>query len=286
MKRYVKADTFDILEEDDDFIRRVLQDPDVRPRTLDRLADSNDAYIREWVASLLKTSPDTLAKLADDPNVVVKRAVAIHPDTPEDVLIKLAHDEDYNVREKLLSRRNLSTPVMLALLDVPDAGWTHSIHRDLTHSIDFDFQFGEIPDPEVVIKLAQDPDKDVREWVAGWGDNMKLPREVFDILVNDKDKNVRRRMLDSVEPEHIPEDVRIKLAGDPETYVRRAASLYTLLPDECYWQLAKDSDRTVRSSLTHNPYVPDEILEYLLKDEEPIIREHAQKKLDRRSGEL
>lgn len=126
MKRYIKADVFDISEEDD--------------LTRARYAKAKDA------------SPRLLARLASDPNEQIRGIVAMHRNTPDEVRWQLAHDKYPGVRCDIFDcKERLPEKYFELLSEDPNSDVRDCVASRLDAPV------------SVLKRLLQDSDKAVRE---------------------------------------------------------------------------------------------------------------------------
>lgn len=84
MKRYIKAAVRPVTDEDFNVQRKLADNPNTNPRTLDALANTSGrtSWIRERVAVNPNTSVETLAHLAKDPYPRVREALLRNSKVP------------------------------------------------------------------------------------------------------------------------------------------------------------------------------------------------------------
>lgn len=253
------------------------------------VAQHGDKFAQEYLAFRKDTPVDILEILADSPYPRVRVYVASNLNTPKSLLLKLTADKDYTVVDSILDNDNYGTDpdIIMAILNAPPV-YDHtasntSSHENVFNTYDWKFKFKNpvYPTDEILIKLATDNSRNIREGIPDWIGILDMPYEVFAILASDELSKVRRSLVDCAHPDKIPEDIRIQLAGDTDEDVREDAAAFLPLPYDTYMQLANDESRYVRINLTFNKYVPEDILRYLLNDPEEKIREHALAAIDR-----
>lgn len=89
--------------------RKLAEDPNTDPETLDRLANVEDYDVRLWVARNPNTSPETLDRLADyadDGDFWVRYWVAANLNTQPKTLDRLAKDENWPVGWRVSKNHN------------------------------------------------------------------------------------------------------------------------------------------------------------------------------------
>ena len=92
-------------------LESVASNPNASIEVLKKLAQEKRAYVRGSVAQNPNTPIDVLKKLAQDKHVQVRGIVAQNPNTPIEALKKLAQDKHVHVRASVTKNRN--TPLEL-----------------------------------------------------------------------------------------------------------------------------------------------------------------------------
>ncbi|MFD7033531.1 hypothetical protein ACFWAR_36450 [Streptomyces sp. NPDC059917] len=131
----------------------------------------------------------------------VVEGLAQNPALPSDLVRRLlAHRTGPG---GVAGRRDLSDDVIAEIIAAGDHSLTHALalNRSLPHA------FRTV--------LAEHPDPAVRRAVAIAADD--APRELFELLLDDADPQVRAYLAQS---DHLPADLRVRLAADPERTVR------------------------------------------------------------------
>ena len=119
---------------------------------------------------------------------------------------------------------------------------------------------------QVLDKLAQDQDKDVRVSVA---ENGSASPEALIRLAQDRNLDVRIAVAlnGSAPPEALA-----RLAKDRNDYVREAVAGNASTPPEALVKLARDRDLAVCYAVADNPKIPPEALVLMAKDRDEEIR--------------
>jgi hypothetical protein len=120
--------------------------------------------------------------------------------------------------------------------------------------------------PEVLIKLAGDPNEDVRAAVAH---KRSIPPEILVRLAGDPKQGVRYSVA---RHKSIPPEILARLAGDPEQIVRSVVARHASMPPEILARLAGDPAEEVRKSVALNPSTPVEFLVKLAGDPNGLTR--------------
>ena len=115
--------------------------------------------------------------------------------------------------------------------------------------------------PEVLVKLSVDKDVEVREGAAG---NPSTPPEVLVKLSVDKDVKVREKVARNGST---PPEVLVKLSEDENEYVRVEVARNGSTPPEALAKLSGDKSPRVRKRVVTNPSTPPEALAKLSGDE-------------------
>lgn len=146
---------------------------------------------------------------------------------------------------------------------------------------------------ETIHAMAQDPDTEVRMWVAeratdhgtlailakdqsadvrsAVASHWSLPRDIIEILASDPRSAIRSEIA---RHRDTPADVLARLATDPSDGVRESVAMSTDDADMLA-KLASDSDYGVRQACACNPSTPADTLAALAYDPESGIRSCA-----------
>ncbi|MFJ3205889.1 hypothetical protein [Streptomyces sp. NPDC086989] len=166
---------------------------------------------------------------------------------------------------RVAKRPDLSDDMIAEIIATDDLWLTHSLalNRSLPRAIR--------------MILAEHPDPAIRKAVAvAAGGN--APRELFELLLDDGDPQVREHLAES---DHVPPDLRARLAADPDPKVRATlAQWWTTAPEPVRRLLLTDPDDSVRAGacatyfrrLPH-PVPPADLIPALLAD--PVTRAGA-----------
>ncbi|MFI2364048.1 hypothetical protein [Promicromonospora sp. NPDC019610] len=161
-------------------------------------------------------------------------------------------------------RPDLTDDMIADIIAVNDHRLLHSLA--LNHSLPHPFR----------MTLAVHPDPAIRAAVVIGAHD--APRELFERLLGDADPQVRQHLAES---DHVPADLRARLATDPVPKVRASlAQWWTQAPEPTRRLLLTDLDDTVRAGacttyyprLPH-PVPPTDLLPALLAD--PVTRAGA-----------
>ncbi len=128
--------------------------------------------------------------------------------------------------------------------------------------------------PKDVVALANDPDIEVREWVAGRRDagaiNLRRLAADSDVLV---------RIAAAKNP-HLPKNCIHGLAADASDTVRALIARRAKLPPEILKALVEDRSKLVRSWAALNPSLPEKLADRLSRDHEPDVRRYLASRPD------
>ncbi|MGW3287368.1 hypothetical protein ACWDR3_22295 [Streptomyces sp. NPDC001002] len=192
----------------------------------------------------------------------VVEGLAGNPALPPEFIRRLfAHRRSFG---RVAKRPDLTDDMIAEIIAIDDHWLTHSLalNPGLPHA--------------VRIHLAEHPDPGIRgALVIGAG---SAPREVLERLLDDPDVLVRERLAES---DHLPPDLRARLAADPEPTIRATvAQCWTQAPESVRRLLLTDPEDRVRAGacatyfrrLPH-PVPPADLLPALLAD--PVTRAGA-----------
>ncbi|MET7420892.1 hypothetical protein [Dactylosporangium sp. NPDC005555] len=188
-------------------------------------------------------------------------SLALNRHLPDTVRSRLAEHPDGAVRAALVvSGRGTPRELYLRLVDDPD----RRVREYLAAHDD-------VP-ADVRGRLARDPDPDVRATLAQWWTD--APEEVRRSLLTDPVDAVRgaacstyfRRLPHPVPPA----DLVAGLLEDPVT--RAGAVRHADLTSAMAWRLAGDPDGDVREALAGHPWLPADVRDRLGDDREPEVR--------------
>jgi leucine rich repeat (LRR) protein len=248
-----------------------------------RLALVGRSRFRDWDRPPPVLPEEAHWKLAHDADERIRLAVAGMPDLSVRVGSHLAHDPDSQVRQSIaLGWRRMPEEVRRSLLADPDPEvrcW--ALHREAPPA---DLAAALLADPltraaaasvvpDVTEDLVADPDHRVREAVAGnphlapatvlrMADDPDEDVRVRIMLRRDLPDDVRARVVASVEIEryhavdwwHETETLadRVAHVDSPFVFCRRAVASWPDLPPDAVLRLAADDDFTVRMLLAEN----------------------------------
>ncbi|KJY18261.1 hypothetical protein VR44_39615, partial [Streptomyces katrae] len=165
---------------------------------------------------------------------------------------------------RVAKRPDLSDGVIAQIIATDDHWLTHSLALNRSLPQAFRMILAEHPDPAIRRALV----------VAADG----APRELFELLLDDSDPQVREHLAAS---DHMPADLRTRLAADPDPRVRATlAQWWTTAPEPVRRLLLTDPDDSVRAGacatyfrrLPH-PVPPADLVADLLAD--PVTRAGA-----------
>jgi len=165
---------------------------------------------------------------------------------------------------RVAQRPDLTDDMIVEIITADDHWLVHSLalNRSIPHA--FRMRLAEHPDPAIRAAV-----------VAGAGD---APRELFERLLDDPDPQVREWLAEN---DHAPADLRARLAADRDPKIRATlAAWWTQAPEPVHRSLLTDPDGTVRAAacatyyrrLPH-PVPPADLLPSLLAD--PVTRAGA-----------
>lgn len=157
---------------------------------IDKLANSEDRYVRSRVAARPNLPLNIMVKLADDEDSYVKRNLALNRSTPPSILAKLADNKDDTGFVSSLVALNKNTPPS-ALAKLANNRYARYA---LAHNV-------KTP-PSTLAKLAKSTSslEDVTRMIVA--ENPNTPIEALKILTKDKDDEVRRRAEHNISNEY------------------------------------------------------------------------------------
>ncbi|MEW2622951.1 hypothetical protein [Streptomyces sp. NPDC048106] len=192
----------------------------------------------------------------------VVEGLAGNPALPPELVRRLfAHRGGFG---SVAKRPDLTDDMIAEIAALGDHWLTHSLalNRSLPHA--FRMTLAEHPDPAIRAAV-----------VVGAGD---APRELFEWLLGDADPRVRQHLAES---DHVPADLRARLAADPEPKIRATlAQWWPQAPEAVRRLLLTDPEDAVRAAacatyyrrLPH-PVPPADLLPALMDD--PVTRAGA-----------
>jgi len=159
-----------ILEKDSSLHTRmdVARHPNASPQTLTKLADHDDANVKNLVAGNRNTPPSVLDKLADHKDWAIQLSVAKNPNTSADTLKKLAGSADVEVKDAVVNHPGMTTELLVDLCDTNDLAFIElAVHKLPFNDSEEVSKVGEPKFGSLLMKLAEHPNAQVRQAVAG-----------------------------------------------------------------------------------------------------------------------
>jgi hypothetical protein len=130
------------------------------------------------------------------------------------------------------------------------------------------------PSPEVIAAAIRHKSPDVRVAVVTRKDT---PEDIMVKLAGDPDARVRAKL---VAKEHLPEALVVRLAGDPDANVRMNVSKRFVLSKDIMATLSRDPDARVRSSIGAKLDLPADIVVKFAEDPDAGVRAGITSRLD------
>lgn len=290
--------TSEILEKmantsDNTILNKIAQSEKASGNLLDKLSENEDSIIRKNVAKNIHTPPETLEKmffkesggtydsdtiklsildnpnvssefidkLAEDENEETRIHIVNNSKTSVETLKKLAKDEHYNVKEAILENEKCDADVLKALVESGNVK-SHYYNMNIFERI---ASHANVT-PEILDKLAEDKDDEVRKVVA---QNSKTKTETLAKLANDKSEEVRLNV--AINNNTMPE-LLDKLSKDKDLDVRSAVSEHENVTPEILDKLAGDENGIVRLNVAKNKKTKSETLDKLSGDDNVQVR--------------
>ncbi|MBM2614843.1 hypothetical protein JIG36_04635 [Actinoplanes sp. LDG1-06] len=237
--------------------------PDATVEVLGSLAADPSGRVRRIVAGRERTPVETLRALAGDPDAGTREAVAANVRTPGEVLVALAGDRRYEVRYAAVGNPAAGDAVRETFCSSP--------YEDARLML---AQQPGLPSA-VVARLARDPARAVREFVAEHTDDP----DALATLVEDGHPAVRAQ---AAQNRHTTEEQRRQLARDPAATVRSAllhamARLGWVIPEDDLLRLARDRSVNVRYWVAGLPGSTRAVYEILAEDPDDQIATNARR---------
>lgn len=278
MKRYIKADIADILDEDLDLKVDLARKTSTRPATLAQLANASEVVVREAVACNPNTPISTLKLLAADPAINVRDCVVRQAhqriNFPKDILDILAADSSLHIRDytwyvlynvyneditdvingledtaMFCARRVDTEPRLLTkLASHPGRYVRYLVAKNPTTPSD------------TLTQLASGSDRDVKHAVA---DNPNASEEALLKLMDSKNRNIRYLWEEVLDNPNVTANVLLAGLRKHDDELRQTIASIEDAPEEvlraafkypCTW-----------SKLISNPSTPSDILAKLVK---------------------
>ena len=126
--------------------------------------------------------------------------------------------------------------------------------------------FNVRPSPEVIAAAISHKSPDVRVAVVTRKDT---PEDIMVKLAGDPDARVRAKL---VAKDHLPEALVVKLVGDPDANVRMNVSKRFVLSKDIMATLSRDPDARVRSSIGAKLDLPADIVVKFAEDPDAVVR--------------
>ena len=210
--------------------------PSCPPVVLDRFAQHPNSDVRQQVVYNANTLPGTLDRLADDTQPGVRQVAIRHPNTTLDTLVRV-YATDWRAR------------VAIARRDPPHPAFVDRLATDEHQSVRRALAMTAASHP-IAVRLAHDPDPEVREALAG---TPSVSAEALAVLARDTEMAVRLRVAR-----------------------HRGSAVAPVLP-----ALAGDTHARVRASVAANKHTPASVLEQLAADPMKSVSAPAVKHLAR-----
>ena len=234
--------------------------------TADALARDADPFVRKELAAHPGLPPRVRDVLADDPHPSVRVAVFGRADTPEplratlhaglaalpDRLDPLPHvDSPYPCfRVSVAASESLPPDVVARLLDDPESDVRTTMAEHARHLVD--------------LATAERVDREFRPakktlWRPA--DDVEFPPATLRRFATDPDP--RMRCLAPRDPD-LPAELAERLAADPDRSVRAAVAQHRTLTTEALTGLLSDDSAWVARAAGGSPYLPVSRMEWLL----------------------
>lgn len=264
-------------------------------RDLDVLARSQSPLAREVAARHKSCPAGALALLAEDADSAVRRAVGHNPSTPAAVIASMqsrvqfgkTNDEVDEERVRFLwmelDSGRLDEALAMEIASDPDYRYTAehrlALGRRKYLSVEVRTALAEnrSTPPEILARLAEDPDASVR--IAA-GTNMSLPESSRLRLLKDRDRQVRTKLM--IEGQ-FSDAVVLSWDNDYESrhcLARRLEAGVWVWGDKRNWdseavlrELSQSPHPETRAGVALNAHTPVDVLEHLAEDEEKIVRD-------------
>ncbi|MEV7242946.1 PE-PGRS family protein [Streptomyces sp. NPDC093248] len=231
-----------------------------------QLAADSSARVREETVRLHGLPADLLIALAGDadPSVRASACRAAWPHLEGPARTALLDDPDGRVRVRALLRYHQDHPMPRSVLDsgelgneADDALRDCHLERALARHL---AEHGDAAqrrllaanphlDPDLVLRLAQDPEESVRFEVSKRPDLTEEQRAGVDF---DFDPGAHCRPLDWVRALHDDPDAMRRLAASSHPLVRRSVARARRLPPDVVARLSRDEDRVVQLFLAES----------------------------------
>jgi hypothetical protein len=255
--------------------KRMAWHPQTPPNILRELI-AKDRSHAQAIAQNPNAPRDVLLELSKDNNQLTRQYVAENPGTPLDILLTLTNGsalknpnfpplECYRVTlANNLSNEQQQTSELIASLPLKTKLSLTQVVEGKELPAKFAIARDRQTPIEILEKLAQDPNEDVRSIVAN---SQNLPLETLLKLADDPSQKVRSQLVRQQSNRSTPIEILIKLADDPDTDIRMNIARNSNTPTEVLAKLALRKEPYeygwVTSALVNNPNTSVETLEYL-----------------------
>ena len=216
MKRYIKADITDLLEEPEYLQEEFACDPDTRPRVLDELSRSKYTIVRIHVAANPSTPADILARMANDEDETVKIYVGTNPNTPLDVIMDIYANGSKKVIDYVgdfledLAWDSEDKDILSALSHCISATVRMSVARNEDTPGEALIELSKDDSARVVLEAVCNPSMPVDyiremaksdDYILRYGAayNKSTPIDVVEMLADDPNDDVKRTAMRSLE---------------------------------------------------------------------------------------
>ena len=285
-------------------IRYVCRNKNIKPETLEKIANNPNEHWRLSVAESPHASPELLRRVVKVLPSNFLGTAAQNPNMPIDVLIDLSKLGSTYAFEGLAKNKNLPSEAIDNMIASPafdgsgarSNGWfanTLALRQDLTPE-----QLKKLYDlfpsqrntiimnpalPLDILNAALQSNSKILRGQAH--QNPQVPPEQLASFINDHSYDANQRLNALRNPSMPPDALRAAYNDASLTKDRYTTlALNPSSPPDLLMQIAKKSDSHARGMMIKNPNITDEVLKKLSKDRVPDVAEDAKKELAKRQA--
>ncbi|MDY7008649.1 MAG: hypothetical protein SWX82_33205 [Cyanobacteriota bacterium] len=260
-------------ESDTEVLTALNSNPNLTTGTLQRLSgNSNHDFLIYMIRSRRELSPELWQKLAEDENAIVREAIASSSNTPINILEALALDTNRDVRRKIAANPNTPTTSLEIL------------SQDSIYDVRIAVASNQNTNVIVLEQLAQDKKVEVRRAVAQNRSTPAPLQESLEDLLGLPYVRQPSTTLSGVSRIYKPDTDDLptllsEYAQSDNAFVRFVSLMHPLTPVDGITEGCQSLFWQERYAVAENPSTPGEIREQLANDSNRIVRATAKANL-------